>query len=255
MDDNNTAHFIFYVQLTQVQPSQHRYAKANVNEKINYALRNKDVWLNDHHDYIGKYDQGRSIYDLKDAFPVIKVKDTYVLIDGHHSALASLILKCQTIPVKIIREWPNPLDDIFWRWAESQDLAYLKKRDGSISYKLPSLATMEDDPLRYFVAQSARKFDNSLNYETSFGAEYPLWIKIGKDLPFIEWIITDHLHILGFTYQNGDEASGLQPLIEKARALLSQYPLPFVKIITSKERFDVNKQIANWLHSAPMSRS
>lgn len=231
-----------FVNLSQILPSQHRFAAGNVNDKVAKVLALKGQLR-------PQYDNGKSLYSPNEAIPAIAVNNSYVITDGHHSALASLQLHYQTLPINIIDQWEAPLDDEFWFWAEQKHYAYLKKMDGTISYHLPQLTHLEDDPLRYFASISSRKFYGTLSLEDSTGAEFPLWIKVKKDVPFIEWQLTDHLRAHGFSYHYGDENERLQFLIEHARAILINHPLPALKLVPEKQRYDDSMYIFEWLQS------
>lgn len=247
MTDNKETDAIKYVPLSHLIPSQHRFSEANVKEKVISALIARSILLPDGR-YLGRYDNGRSLYALSEAVPVVATPCGYLLTDGHHSALATYRLGCQTLPLQIIDNWQQGINEDFWLWAAAKDYAYLKKNGGALAFPPPPLTELEDDPLRYFVGISARKFGPNLSLEESRGADYPLWIKIGKDSPFVEWYLTDHLYSLKFQYQYGDEKEGCQTLIERARHLLRAHPLPGVKIVDEYVNYSQSTQIRAWLN-------
>lgn len=233
---NNDSPLIKYVPLASIHPAQHRYASRNVENKIKRS-ENFGFHVNEQQQSIFHFDEGRSIYPEKNAVPVIEIDEIYILCDGHHSALASLSLGCQTIPVRILQTIPHRLGEKFWLWAEACNYAYLIDMAGERHPPPSDLEALEDDPLRYFAAISARKYENP-TMQDSFGTDYPLWIKIGKDTPFIEMRIADKLRAHGFEYHYGEEETDLERLIEAARNILIANPIPHLKLLQSKEKYD-----------------
>lgn len=227
---------IKYVSLALIRPAQHRYASMNVTDKINRS-ENFGFHFDDHNQKVFHFDDGRSIFPEKNAIPAIETPHGYVLCDGHHSAMASFSLGCQTIPVRIFQTIPHPLGEKFWLWAETSNFAYLIDMEGKRRQPPAELDQLQDDPLRYFAAITARKFENP-TLQDSFGYDYPLWIKVGKDTPFIEMRIADKLRTHGFIYQYGDEQKDLEGLIEAARVILIADPIPNLKLLQNKEKYD-----------------
>lgn len=224
-----------YVSIERLVPSQIRYSSHNVARKQQLA---PEECL---------YDQNQSIYDLSDAIPVIKVSEHFVVQDGHHSVLVSISRGAKTMPIHIAFEYSGTLDDTFWDWAHKQEHAYLFMPGSNLISYPTSFDALIDDPIRYFVAIVARKYSKDLSHDTSSGAEFPLWIKIGKDIPFIEFKIADILYQHGFHYSYGDEKDSLEKLIEEARLMLMHHQIPNLKLLTEREHFLSSKQIENWI--------
>lgn len=225
-----------YVDIHTVYPSQHRYSSLNVKQKIEKG--ENDGYHCEQAQLIFHFDNGKSIYAVKNAIPVLKVNSIYILVDGHHSVLASIELGASTVPVHIIHVLTRPLDNEFWQWAATNNYAYLIDIKGNLSIPPPDdITQLQDDPLRYFAAITARKYEE---IEGSWiGAENPLWIKVGKDIPFIEMKIADLLRASGFSYQYGDELVKLDLLIDQARAILVPY-LPELKLVLEKPKSGSN---------------
>lgn len=237
-----------FVALSLLQPMQVRYSSLNVEEKKTKVRKAADRAKST---TLLQFDEGRSAFGPDDAVPVIKCNDGYALVDGHHTALASKALGAKTLPIRIVKTYTGPRDQTFWQWAEEQGYAYLK--DVSGERKIPtSFDDMSDDPLRYFAAITARKFEKSLDYAASIGAERPLWVKIHKDVPFIEFALADALRSAGFVYAYGDEtSSAFQDMIERARAVLTTRPVPGLKLIrASRERFDESSEVREYIAHA-----
>lgn len=251
---------IFFVKLSELRPTQVRYSSANVKDKINKAIKQGDT---DKCFSFFKYDNGKSIYSNKDAIPVVATDSQfplYYLVDGHHSVLASLQVKAQTIPIKIVAiYYPKPDTDFFWEWMQKKHFSFLKDIDGSL--RIPkNFNSLTDDPLRYFAAISARKFEKDTTYENSTGHEYPLWVKIGKDIPFIEFFIADALKdSVTYSYEEHFEDNKnklqFQNKIELARNILLKKiqeaapssPLKLLKLLPNKEFYLKSTLIQNWL--------
>ena len=144
-------------------------------------------------------------FPSKKAVPVVKAPFGYILADGHHDVLSSLALEATWIPVKVIADLNELSESEFWDEAEKLGFAYLYDLQGE--HKIPprDFSLLEDDPNRYFAAISARKFLEDGNFSNSTGADYPLWIKIGKDIPFIEFKIADVMwqHQIIYSYEMG----------------------------------------------------
>ncbi|HBY05620.1 TPA: hypothetical protein DEG75_01590 [Candidatus Dependentiae bacterium] len=252
---------ILFVNLSQLRPTQVRYSSENVNDKVTKAIKQGDT---NKEFSTFKYDNGQSIFSTKDALPVIATNidseektPLFYLIDGHHSALASFKVKAKTIPVKIEDiYYPAPGTNFFWEWAQKHQYTYLKDTDGSL--RIPEdFNTLTNDPIRYFAALAARKFEKDTNYKNSTGAEFPLWVKIGKDIPFIEFHIADALIEASFVYNYGDEKDKklFQEKIEFARIILTKKikeldekaPLKQLKLLTKQEHFRKSVAIQKWL--------
>lgn len=244
----------FYVQLDQLRPTQVRYSQANVDDKVTKAIKRGDT---DKEYSFCAYDGGKSIFSLDDAIPVVKTEDgAYYLCDGHHAVLASYVVGAKSMPVFVIETYPGPGGtEGFWEWACAWGYAYLKTVGGQMVVPT-GFTDLIDDPVRYFVALSARKFEKELTFEASTGAEYPLWVKIKKDIPFIEFHVADVLVAAGFVYRYGDEKNKelFQEKIEQARAILRAVlpgcqKLKGLKFLPEKEQFEKSLKIRGWLEN------
>ncbi len=249
---------IFYINVDQLHPTQIRYSSENVNDKIKKAIKQGAT---DKENTFFKYNEGTSIFDLNDAVPVIKTADGYYLCDGHHSVLASRVIGASTVPVFIADAYKfeaknNP---VFWEWASDRNYAYLKDLDGKNRFPA-DFDSLTDDPVRYFVALAARKFEKNTKYSDSTGVEYPLWVKIGKDVPFVEFRVADLLYSAGFKFNYGEEKdkSLFEQKIEEARAILVEklklfpdlHPLVTFKFLPEKERYDESELVKTWLENS-----
>lgn len=230
-----------YVSIHEIFPAQTRCSSQNTAEKVDKALASgAAVWNASKNDWEFKYHHGTSIFSRNKAVPVVKASFGYVLIDGHHDVLSSIKLHADMVPVKIVEDLSQLTPDQFWEVAEQKGWAYLYTADGKKTLPLKSFADMSDDTNRYFAAITARKYfsDNSGAY-TSIGAEYPLWIKVNKDIPFIEFKISNALFGKGFIYD--PQTMGNPPkdeVIEQARQIILQANIPGLRIVRTRMHYD-----------------
>jgi hypothetical protein len=228
--------FLRYVDYHEIFPAQFRYASRNVEDKIEKAVQRGYASQNSEGGWTYEFFEGRSIIPEKEALPVVRASFGYVLVDGHHEVLSSIALGADWIPIKIIADLGALTPERFWKEAEERGWAYLIDLHG-IKHPEPP-ATFDqliDDSNRYFAAISARKYAADLS--SSIGAEYPLWIKIGKDTPFIEFKISDVLwrHQIIYDYEIGDRPP--EELIEAARAALLAADVPGLKLVPSRQHY------------------
>lgn len=101
---------------------------------------------------------------------------------------------------------------------------------------------LQDDGNRFLAAIAARKCTKrGQPAKESTGAEYPLWVKIEKDIPFIEFMISDALTKAGLHYDRSmgsdTNAEPLASFIEKAREVLNKNPIKGLKLVPEKTYF------------------
>lgn len=230
-----------YVPIALIQPGQLRFASLNVEDKLKAALKAGAATPQPGGGYLLGHDHGRSILPASAAVPVIKGPVGYVLVDGHHDVLSSLALGARTVPVKVEGPDLSHLDpDAFWREAEALGKVYPHLLGGA--WKLPPRHFHEliDDPIRYFAAISARKCTAvGQDPSATTGFDHPLWIKVGKDVPFIEFKIADALFGADpdFGYRNSMGNSPPDTLVEHARELLAGHPVPDLRLVPSRTHF------------------
>lgn len=221
-----------YVSITELFPAQIRYSVLNMQEKANKRVVTADaVWTDDGWRY--KHDSGRSVLSRRQALPVVKASFGYVLIDGHHDVLSSMKLQAKTVPITVIEDVSDLSPEEFWEEADERGWSYLYSVTGEKIDPPASFADLVDDPNRYFAALVARKF--KLNADGSYiskGAEYPLWVKIDKDIPFIEFKISNALYDAGFVYS--PEHMGNPPaesVVERARKILADADIDGLRVV------------------------
>ena len=226
-DNKESADAIKFISINEIFPAQTRCSIQNAKDKAEKAAAKKeDMWK--HH--------GTSILPKKKALPVVLSSLGYVLIDGHHDVLASIQLKAKKVPIKIIADLSHlPLEQ-FWREAEKNGWAYLYTIDGKRSMPPARFSDLTDDPNRYFAAITAQKYtSNGDGSFTSKGAEYPLWIKVGKDIPFIEFQVANALYKKDFIYNFEQMKNSPSPeILEQARQILLEAQIPGLHVLSSR---------------------
>lgn len=168
--------------------------------------------------------------------PVVKAYFGYVLIDGHHDVIANLALGAEELRVGVVADLSVLEENEFWEEMEKQGWAYLYDLSGNRNIPPRKFYLLEDDPNRYFAALTVRRYADSKMAESS-GAEYPLWIKIGKDIPFIEFKIADILWRHGFAYEYEMGESSPEEFVETARKILVEANNSGLRIVPQRKHF------------------
>lgn len=204
-----------FLQMHEIHPGQLRYSSINVQEKINKKIE-------------------RNVKELK-GIPVVKACFGYVLIDGHHDVISSLALGVEELSAEVVKDLSDLNEDDFWDEMERQGYAYLYDLEGNRKTPPRDFQLLEDDPNRYFAAITARKYAGDLSKST--GAEYPLWIKIGRDIPFIEFKISDILWRNQIVYQNEWGNTPSEEFIEVARMALTEANEPGIRVVAERVHY------------------
>lgn len=225
----------FYLNLNELFPSQIRYSSQNVEQKINHAVeRGAATWNNQLNQWEFKFDNNKSLFELKDAIPVVLAPFGYTLVDGHHQVLASLWLGAVSVPVYVVADLQSLSLEAFWDKAEKAGWAYPYTLDGKKAFPPRDFEHLQDDPNRYFAYLSARRLRDNATLQDSHGNPYPLWLKIGKGIPFIEFKIADALYETGFVYQGKINEDPSEEEIEEARKILSENPIKDLPLIPTR---------------------
>jgi len=223
MDDS-----AFYVEIKQLFPSQIRFSKANVDLKVRKMGKNRKL-----------YDD-KSVLALTEALPVVRSQWGYLLIDGHHDVLKSIRVGAKWVPVRVEKDLSHLSRQEFWAYTKEQGWTYLQKINGTTPETPPSsFAEMENDPNRYLAAILARKFPKgSTVLNQSWGAEYPVWIKLGKDTPYIEFHIADALYQENLLYQESWQDNPPMDFVEKVRNVLTHANIKGLKVVSRRIHYN-----------------
>jgi hypothetical protein len=226
-----------YLSIDAVFPGQLRYSSQNVEEKKEEKISSGEArWNSAKHRWDFQHHGGKSLFSPEEAFPVTKAPFGYVLIDGHHHVLASFALKAPEIPVRVAFDFSHLSETEFWNETEQRGLTHLYNLQGQRKIPPRNFELLEDDPNRYFARLCARKFAHK-NSRISSGAEYPIWIKIGKHIPFIEFKIADILweHGLIYDYKSGQNPS--DEFVENVRKILKNARIPGLQVIEERTHY------------------
>lgn len=224
-----------FVAITTIAPGQSRYASLNVQEKVAQAQKRGGV-VRSNGSWIPAYNNNTSIFHENSALPVVKGPEGLILVDGHHDVRASLALGATHVPVKIVADLSNLSQEEFWKIAEEKGYVYPYAQGGAYQRPSKDFNEMTDDANRYFAAITARKcLDERTDNTNTIGADYPLWIKVGKDIPFIEFRIADALYQNRFTYNLAEEQNNpTWESVEQAREILGAHPVPGLRLVPER---------------------
>ncbi len=207
-----------FVDIKLLRPTQLRKSEANIADKI---MKSKGII----------YDEGKSMFSLDEAVPVFKgIGGFLYLIDGHHSVMASLQNNAKTMPILILDDLSDLSIQNFWEIAINKNYAYLQDFNGQTQSPPSGFNDLIEDPVRYFAAITAFKCTPGKPIEAQEYAKYlsnPLWLKVGKSLPFIEFNMANQLYKHNFLFHNEDrlDKAKMATQVETAREIFLANPL------------------------------
>lgn len=223
-----------FVAISAIAPGQSRYASLNVQEKVAQAQKRGGV-VRSNGSWIPAYNNNTSIFHENSALPVVQGPEGLILIDGHHDVRASLALGATHVPVKLVADLSSLGAEEFWKIAEEKGYVYPYAKGGAYQRPSQDFNEMTDDSNRYFAAITARKcLDERTDVANTIGAEYPLWIKVGKDIPFIEFRIADVLYKNGFSYDLAEQSTPSWESVEQAREILGAHRVPGLRLVLER---------------------
>jgi len=227
-----------YVHYTELHPAQLSYASKDVQEKIGESVRDGNAvkdernksWKFKHHD-------GKSIFSEKKQLSVVKARCGYVLLDGHHKVLASIKLGAHLIAIKVIADLSELDDTQFWLEAEKRGWAHPYTIDGIRTIPPRRFEDMTDDPYRWLPYLLKGKIPENGNMKEYSGADYPVWLKVGDDIPFIEFKIGQALFKNGIVYDHemGDNLPAY--LVEDCRKILLKAQIPGLRVVPNRKHY------------------
>lgn len=219
----------FFIHYNRIHPGQIRISQAYVDQRVQDTL-DKSNAIEDKNSKTGykyKFNDGQSVFDIKDALPIILAPEPYkyVLADGHHELKASLKLGAQYVPVKVIADLSNILLKDFWPKAYSLSYAYPFNLDGKWEIPPKDFKKLVNDSNRHFATIISKIITSDGKIiphaePGSYAEKFPVWLKTAR-INFVEFAISDILRKNGFIYDdvkykdNPDES-----MVEKARLIL-----------------------------------
>jgi len=228
----------FYISTDCVYPGQIRYSEYIVKRKMNEHIQNGKVnWDKESQNWKLQYFDNTCLFPLSKSLPVAKSPYGYVLVDGHHHYLANLRFNATNIPIKVVADFSKVSLKDFFDLAEEKGLIHPYDVYGRRRNLLKSFLKLENDSNRLFASLCKRRFTGSSKANNSKGNKYPIWIKIGGDIPFIEMRISEELWKSGNVY---DEKQGFEPDVEfyeKARKVISSAKIEGLRVIPTRTHY------------------
>ncbi|WP_420421965.1 ParB-like protein [Simkania sp.] len=224
----------FFVSIHQVFPGQLRYANAVVEIGIEKATEKGEVKWNEE---TGQWDlkHGVSLYGLSEALPVIKSPYGYVLIDGHHHFLLNLQFGGSLIPIQLEADYSDLSLEKYLHVATEKGYIHPYDHYGN-KVEIPrDFNELQNDPNQMFAVLCRRRYQSLTPESFSSGNEYPIWIKVGKDIPFIEMRIAEALTRAGLIY-DGEEAD--PDFYEAARQVIVEANIEGLRVIPTKTHYE-----------------
>lgn len=238
-----------YIDMKYLVPGQMRYSQKNIDLKIASTQKNRGFTQEGGVTKL-QHNNGTSAFTIREAAPVMKIKDpngtiAYVLKDAHHDTLVNQALARHAgitspmMPITVKDDFSNMKYQDFWNYAFKNNLVDLIGVDGKNYMNNPptDFSVMKNDPVRYFVTISAYKGGNN-EFDRSFGADYPLWYKrlansaSPSQYPgdvingqMIENVVSQKLIDNGFNYddrRDGEKGPNFEAKVKEAHAILSK---------------------------------
>lgn len=226
-----------FIAIDSLHPGQHRYASLNVSEKIAHIKKKHGV-IRHKGACIPAYHNNTSVLPENGPLPVVRSPFGYVLVDRHHDVLASIALGATAVPIQTIADLSAVPIDQFWRTAEEQGLVYPYRIGGHYEKPPHNFTQLRNDLNYYFANVTVRTcLDQRTENKNTRGALYPLWVKVGADMPFVEFKIADTLYQHGFTYNLTEKASPSESEVERARTILNAHPIAGLRLIRSRKHY------------------
>jgi hypothetical protein len=228
----------FYYSINSIRPGQNNVSCLNVKRKYNKALKKGyAVW--DRNKFVLAFDDGKAVYPLDKAFPIINSPYGFILRNGTHRTVTSIKFAATRIPVKIVGDFSYMSKEEFLKIAIG---IYIYPYDlcGEKIIGLPCKFTdLIDNPNRYFAIISSRNCNttDTPNNQTT-GNHYPLWIKIGDNTGKFENLISMALYKAGLSYKNEYGNKIPKWFMEAARQILIDNPIPGLCLINKRTYYN-----------------
>jgi|GEM_PF-1854968 len=218
---------VAFVPVEQLWAGQREVSAENARTKLfssaaDYGLdRNGDSWALPN-------DGGRSLLEISDPLLVVRFKNRYVIVDGHHHAVMNAFVGGRTAAVKVLYDFSSLTESQLWQELLAKRLVHLPGESvESIMQNRPSLASLRDNPNRYLASILGAKVDLSFQSERVRvngvrATNDALWVKINDGVPFVEFMIAEVLTRAGINYDPDWGDNVPREIVNKSRAALLQ---------------------------------
>lgn len=212
---------VLYVPVSSLKSGQHQISFLTVQDKIKNFIKTYPEG-----DRL-PFDEGRSLYPPETSGQAILLKHSILLIDGNHKAMNSLWWGAETVPVEVLHDWRDRTLTEAYNDLLQQHLIWPYDVDGSQSRRIRLMTELEDNPLRNWVASVLGKVKLSeeksgIEIKSKKEVENPIAVKVGRDIPYHEWVLVLALTFTGFTEYLEEDRSLTPETIEFARTRLKQ---------------------------------
>lgn len=165
--------------------------------------------------------------------PKIKVAATeqgYIIIDGHHETCRAILLGSRTVPVEMVEDFtkrhPKMTMEDVWIELKSRHLSLFSeaKKPAHLAQFPPCLCDLTDKPNRYLSRLLGMKVvtdaEGKITFAETRGVKHPVWVKVNRGVPFIEFYIADILekNSIHYDIRWGDDVP--KEVVEAARQAL-----------------------------------
>lgn len=151
------------------------------------------------------FDGNKSFLPKSAPIKIALLPEGIVVVDGNHETLASIYAGAKTIPVIIVAD-KSDMDSNAAALKELEDegLAYMRKLNGTYSYKPGLFSDLVDDVNRFLMSLISRRvkeiqIDGESKLE-SHASDQDVIIKFEEGTPLIEFICADILYENGIVY-------------------------------------------------------
>ncbi len=228
----------FYISTDEVHPGQIRYSDSVVKQKVKEHIEaGKASWDPETQSWILMYADNTCLFPLSKALPVVNSPNGYVLVDGHHHYMTNLSFDGSTFPITVIADLSDMTSQEFQDYAEQKGWIHPYDVFGNKINLPKSFKALKNDPNRNFATLCKRSIKDPNHPEKSTGVDYPIWLKVGTDIPFIEMKISEALWNEGLVYQNHQNLKQYKKFYEKARLAISEANIPGLRVIPTKTHY------------------
>lgn len=256
----------FYLSIQFLIPGQEWISVDNIIGKIKKAHTETTFVKNKHGEIDIAFADGTSAEPMTDQ-PKIKVAATeagYIIIDGHHETCRAVLLGSKTVPVEVVEDFtkrhPKMAMEAVWSELKSKHLSLFSeaKTPKHLAQFPPCLCDLSDKPNRFLARLLGMKVltdeQGKVTLAETRGVKHPIWVKVNRGIPFIEFYIADILEKNSIHYDIRWGEDVPKDIVEEARhaLVIAQANGPHKDIINgihllkSKDKADEFLDKKNW---------